>query len=235
MSDSYTGSNAGPIVVTYTIPTDGDDVNAVSVNIVFQPNADNWQYAKRVFPDLLTGGTWTFTTAIATSNQWTFNGAVYFNSPVEIGNSTGFTFDNGTSLVIGAFTHFTYAGPAATADPGVNNSMSGANVPKMWAYIYTTGGGSHTVTIGDGYNIATAVVRAGTGSTIIDVTFARPMLSTAYAVCVTGMDGASYLGSAYNIATGGFSINLSTSSIGTAIDLTTGVYHFGVVVFGRQT
>lgn len=81
MSESYTGSNAGPIVVTYTIPTDGDDVSAVSVNVVFQPNADNWQYAKRVFPDLLTGGTWTFTSSLTLSNIFVFNGDVSLLGP----------------------------------------------------------------------------------------------------------------------------------------------------------
>lgn len=63
MSEIYDGSNAGPIVTEVTLPTDGDDVNATSVNTVLQPLTDNDAYAKRVFPDLLTGGDYRALTA----------------------------------------------------------------------------------------------------------------------------------------------------------------------------
>lgn len=76
MSETYAGSTAGPVNVSFTIPTDGDDVNAVSVNEVFQPLADNAAYAKQSYPDLFAGGTWTFTPQVNTSNAWKFNGDV---------------------------------------------------------------------------------------------------------------------------------------------------------------
>lgn len=80
MSETYVGVNTGPIVASFTIPDDGDDVDAVSVNAVFQPSADNWQYAKRVFPDLFVGGDYTALgpANIITSNAWTFNGDTVF-------------------------------------------------------------------------------------------------------------------------------------------------------------
>jgi hypothetical protein len=182
----------------------------------------------------VSGATATFSGSTLFVGDCTFDGPVVLNSTVEMTGSGGFTFDLGSSLLIGANTRFTNSGPAPTASPGVNDAISGANVPKMWAMIYTSGGGSTTVTIGDGYNVASAAVNSGNHARI-DVAFALPMLNSNYAVCITGMDGSNYLPSAFNTTVNGFEIFLWNAAAGTSIDLTGGVYHFGIQVFARQS
>jgi hypothetical protein len=69
---------------------------------------------------------------------------------------------------------FTGASPSASADPGANNMLFGANILKAGGYITTNGSGG--VTLHDGYNIASVSVT----SSYVLVTFARAFFNTTY-------------------------------------------------------
>lgn len=56
MSEVYVGVDGHSCNASFTIPDDGDDVNAASVDPAFQQTADNWAHAKAAYPDLYTGG-----------------------------------------------------------------------------------------------------------------------------------------------------------------------------------
>lgn len=81
---------------------------------------------------------------------------------------------------------FTASPPAKTADPGHDNYLSAANVPKAWARIQTdgTGAGTAAADLLDGYNIASVTVAASPAG-YVTVTFARAMASDDYAVMVS--------------------------------------------------
>lgn len=88
MSESYPGNNAGPPLATITIPTDGDDVDAASVDPAFQQIADNDAYAISYYPDTHAGGTYNGTAQINLSNIFQFNGPVIIESEMVV-NGTG--------------------------------------------------------------------------------------------------------------------------------------------------
>lgn len=86
MSEVYDGANV-PFVYSFTIPDDGDDVDATSVNTAFQPMADNWARASLSYPDLYSGGTYTgapYNTKTVTIGL----AALVFTGPVKISATT---------------------------------------------------------------------------------------------------------------------------------------------------
>jgi hypothetical protein len=76
---------------------------------------------------------------------------------------------------------YTGTEPAATADPGGDNAIFGANVAKAWASITTDGVGG--ITLDDGYNIQGVAFVGGA----IEITFARPMANANYAPVATAI------------------------------------------------
>ena len=69
--------------------------------------------------------------------------------------------------------------PASTF--AMRNRLATTNIPKAWARIVTTGGGSAAATVAAGFNIASVSVAAAT----ITVNLAEPFASTNYAPIVT--------------------------------------------------
>jgi hypothetical protein len=77
---------------------------------------------------------------------------------------------------------YTGTEPAATADPGGDNAIFGANVAKAWASITTNGAGG--VSIDGGYGVASATIVGGN----LQLTFARAMANANFAVLVQVVD-----------------------------------------------
>jgi hypothetical protein len=70
--------------------------------------------------------------------------------------------------------------PIKTANPGQDNALHGANISKAWGSITVEGlgGGAVTITLEDGYNVATVTLDGTSG---LQVNFARGMLNDKYA------------------------------------------------------
>ncbi len=101
---------------------------------------------------------------------------------VAVGGSTsGVALDVGRGNAI-----FTGTSPAAGADPGANNVLSGANVTKAWGIIATDGLGN--VTVEGDYNIASVAL---TGS-YAEVTFARGFTNKNYSCVVSNASSQAY-------------------------------------------
>ena len=123
---------------------------------------------------------------------------------------------------------FTGTQPVKTADPGANNYMSATNVCKAWGIITLVSG---TITLVDGYNIATVTATA----TDLTITFARNMATVNYAP-VASFSGA-YVPQIVIAGANQFAMQIINTPIGGANNqvapnfINTTVF---VHVFGRQ-
>ncbi|HWZ58397.1 MAG TPA: hypothetical protein VNW46_05415 [Gemmatimonadaceae bacterium] len=108
MSEVYTGVNGGFITVAVTIPTDGDDVNAASVDPAFQVHTDNWQHAKAAYPDMQAGGVYAWAAELTIANeliwlgQHDFFGLTFFHNIVTITGGTSLVVASGNELNLAA-------------------------------------------------------------------------------------------------------------------------------------
>jgi hypothetical protein len=80
----------------------------------------------------------------------------------------------------------TGADPNPTVNPGADNAIHGANIPKMWVVI------NDSYAIQDGYNIASIT---NVGGSVYRATFVRPMANTTYMVKVHVHGAPGYSGS----------------------------------------
>ena len=122
--------------------------------------------------------------------------------------------------------------PNPTVNPGADNAIHGANIPKTWARLASRPGDNDATRIKDGYNIASIT----TSPTTCDVLFVRPMLNDEYAVTITPMGGtAEAVYRTVAEATTGFTIRGKYLATGLDVDFQTdNLFDVGVHVLGRQ-
>jgi hypothetical protein len=112
-------------------------------------------------------------------------GAVNFGSSLAVGTTiTGASLTT-TGALSGSNLVLTGTQPASTANPGAN-TLHSTSMAKVWAYAETVVPG--TVTIHDGFNVASAAV----SGLSIRFTFARPFASALYAASATSGNTASF-------------------------------------------
>jgi hypothetical protein len=112
-------------------------------------------------------------------------GAANFGSSLAVGTTiTGASLTT-TGALSGSNLVLTGTQPASTANPGAN-TLHSTSMAKVWAYAETVVPG--TVTIHDGFNVASAAV----SGLSIRFTFARPFTSALYAASATSGNTASF-------------------------------------------
>lgn len=142
----------------------------------------------------------------------------------DSGSSTVAAIDIGTGNAI-----FTGAQPSATADPGADHYLCPTNICKAWAMVSTDGAGS--VTLNDGYNIASVSVT----TTYVLVTFARAFASTNYAPVATDCGAPSAIPWVDWATRSTTTLRISFQQYGGgAVNPATNVVRFGLHVMGRQ-
>lgn len=120
----------------------------------------------------------------------------------------------------------------------MTNRLTPANIVKAWATLTTTGGGSTTVTVTDGFNIASAACDTDS----IGVTLAAAFANTTYAVFASCANLAMVLKCTPATNTG---IDISGANLSPGVDLSVNpiaAYNFRdgpsvvihVMVIGRQ-
>ena len=140
------------------------------------------------------------------------------------GSASVAALDVGTGNAI-----FTGTATPNGTDPGFNDYLSGANVPKAWARIETDGAGNATVS--DGYGVSTTIALT---TNRITVTFLRAFASANYAPVVSG---SSFAGPDVVLTD-----NQTTTTVdirwidmaGATQDPTASILDCSLVVFGRQ-
>jgi hypothetical protein len=211
VSSPYTG-NAGHIVtpspVTITVPSDGDDATAASVNTPgpFEGVADYLA--------------WFLANAAILGNANAF--ASSQSSPlISLANA-----GSGFALQVGAGNQkMSASNPVSTT--GFSNVLTPKNVPKAWVHLTTDGVGG--VVVDDGFNISSAAI---SGVSII-LTFATPMGNTHYCL-VPGIDSSTPFFPWYPARNvGSVQISAKNTSSGT-FDLSANAVGFQVAVFGAQ-
>jgi hypothetical protein len=201
---------------------DDDNDDAAHLNALAMAAVDSIQWLGWRTYDIVSGGTYIFTSTITTSNGFNFIGtALRFStntkfdngrttnigdpagttgvhhvvvnpdSDITIGGSFGhpgqiivnqfgqievksgaiLKTDSGSSSIFAGAVEVTNS-PAATADPGNDNMLTGPNIEKCWGRITTDGSGG--LTLVDGYNVSGITFN---GTNAITVTFARAVLS----------------------------------------------------------
>jgi len=134
------------------------------------------------------------------------------------------------AIVVGQGTIvFTGTDPAATQDPGNDNAIFGALIPKVWGCLSIDGNGN--VTTLDGCNVASVAISL---NTICTITFARPFSSAIYAMVFTVEKAGNY-----NAVCNGSKFAGSTqfniwSDNGTLQNLDINAFIVCFVAFGRQ-
>lgn len=158
MSETYTGSTAGPIVTTVTIPSDGDDVDAASVDPVLQNLTDNSAYAKRVFPNLELGG-----------DYQALTGALILGNTINV--SRNLVADNSTAIICqggnqGGYGLLAYGGFSGGSPNGTAINANGHGTGNA---IIANGGANGVAIVaasGGGNNSAIEAAGSGTGAGI---------------------------------------------------------------------
>lgn len=123
------------------------------------------------------------------------------------------------------YAQLTGTDPNSNVDPGANNALHGANVPKAWC-TFDTG-----YNILDGYNVASLAHVTGS---IYKITFARAMANANYAVTIQQHGAPLGLGATNSsVNAGDFEFVLYKSTDG-ALGFVTSATRATIVVFGRQ-
>lgn len=169
MSESYPGNNAGPPSATITIPTDGDDVDAQSVDPAFQQLADNDAYAISYYPDTHAGGTYTGGALLTLGNEFIFNGILFPKNLVSISDTGWFVLrSTATASYIGNGSILNLGDPAATDGDGFL-------VVQAASQIHVLSGGSiefdagSTLTAATALNSAARVISVGGGGGTVNL------------------------------------------------------------------
>lgn len=127
-----------------------------------------------------TGGTTNGRGVVATG-QGTGAGVVATGGSAGKGITCAAGASNVAALDVGQGNQiFTGTSTASGVDPGFNDYLCGANVPKAWARIQTDGAGNATLL--DGYNVDTSIT---VSATRITLTFMRAFASANYAPVVS--------------------------------------------------
>lgn len=121
--------------------------------------------------------------------------------------------------------------PNPSTDPGEDNALHGANIPKTWARIASRVGDTDASRIKAGYNIASVTTTAFT----CEVSFVRPMTGE-YAVVFSIMGGAPYaIFRSVSETSTGFIITGKYVPSDTDVQIqTAGQFDIGFVVHARQ-
>lgn len=123
------------------------------------------------------------------------------------------------------YVQLTGTDPNSNVDPGANNALHGANVPKAWC-TFDTG-----YNILDGYNVTSLAHVTGS---IYKITFARAMANANYAVTIQQHGAPLGLGATNSsVNAGDFEFVLYKSTDG-ALGFVTSATRATIVVFGRQ-
>jgi len=179
------------------------------------------------------GGTFT---GGASGNGATATGGGAGAGLVATGGATGkgIVCDSGSAAVpaldVGVGNQvFTAASPAATANPGFNDYLCGANVLKAFAKV-ELGAGTAALTAGS-FGVASA---ARTSATVVRVTLVRAMADANYVPQLTKWDGgAAWPTVLSTVTTTTFDISWLDSA-GVAIDISADTQNVSVCVYGRQ-
>jgi hypothetical protein len=122
------------------------------------------------------------------------------------------------------------SGTAPNADESLANTLTSANMVKAWANITTSPIGP-TVTLNDGFNIASVAFSGGD----VVVTIAGDMANTTYACHTEAFNSVAVRTNVAGKAAGNVTINAANVSTGMDYDLSANALTFDVTIVGRQS
>lgn len=230
MSSTYTASAAAGVTpggaVQITSPADGDALTAASSNVGAQKLAD---YCKKLVNSAL------FKDVASGSGGDSVTGQIKVASAAEIQILSGGLLTGAAGSVVN-MDKITYNGTTPASTVGFSNAVVGKNIVKCWGKIGVSGSGTvATITVSDGFNIASTAVN----SNAIRITFATAMANANYTVIASQLSssGASTIGfcAPCDLATGSCSIMTTTGASNSVQDpVSLGSFTFVFAVLAAQ-